>query len=66
MRKGYPADLREMMALLKALWKLRPPDGTELGFTDNPHLEPERTVTTEGGIEQRWFSDRLVGRRVHL
>lgn len=29
MRKGDPGDLREMMALLKALWKLRPPDGSE-------------------------------------
>jgi FkbM family methyltransferase len=28
-RKSDPGDLRKMMALLKALWKLRPPDGSE-------------------------------------
>ena len=39
---------------------IRPPDGFELGFTNNPHLKPERSITTDAGIEQRLFGDRLV------
>ena len=39
---------------------IRPPDGFELGFTDNPHLKPERSITTDAGIEQRLFGDRAV------
>jgi outer membrane receptor protein involved in Fe transport len=39
---------------------IRPPDGFELGFTDNPHLKPERSITTDVGIEQRLFRDRAV------
>jgi len=39
---------------------IRPPDGFELGFTNNPHLKPERSITTDAGIEQRLFGDRAV------
>jgi outer membrane receptor protein involved in Fe transport len=39
---------------------IRPPDGFELGFTNNPHLKPERSITTDVGIEQRLFGDRAV------
>jgi outer membrane receptor protein involved in Fe transport len=39
---------------------IRPPDGFELGFTNNPHLRPERSITTDVGIEQRLFGDRAV------
>ena len=39
---------------------IRPPDGFEIGFTNNPHLKPERSITTEVGIEQRLFGDRAV------
>ena len=39
---------------------IRPPNGFELGFTNNPHLKPERSITTDAGIEQRLFGDRAV------
>ena len=47
MRKGDPGDLREMMALLKALWKLRPPDGSEAPGTR---------------LVRRWREKRLLSR----
>jgi outer membrane receptor protein involved in Fe transport len=31
---------------------IRPPDGFELAFTDNPALRPERSVSAEAGIDQ--------------
>jgi outer membrane cobalamin receptor len=31
---------------------IRPPDGFELAFTDNPSLKPERSTSAEAGIEQ--------------
>ena len=31
---------------------IRPPSGFDLAFTDNPSLKPERTFSTEAGIEQ--------------
>ncbi|MEO5897810.1 MAG: TonB-dependent receptor, partial [Vicinamibacterales bacterium] len=31
---------------------IRPPDGFELAFTDNPSLKPERSKSMEAGIEQ--------------
>jgi outer membrane receptor protein involved in Fe transport len=39
---------------------IRPPDGFELGFTNNPHLKPELSITTDVGIEQRLLRDRVV------
>ncbi len=39
---------------------IRPPNGFELGFTDNPHLKPERSITADAGIEQRLYRDRVV------
>jgi outer membrane receptor protein involved in Fe transport len=39
---------------------IRPPDGFELGFTNNPNLKPERSITTDVGIEQRLLGDRAV------
>ena len=39
---------------------IRPPDGFELGFTDNPRLKPERNISVDGGVEQRFFDDRAV------
>lgn len=47
MGKGDPADLREMMALLKALWKLRPPG--------DPEAPGARLV-------RRWREKRLLAR----
>ncbi len=39
---------------------IRPPDGFELGFTNNPNLKPERSISFDGGVEQRFFGDRAV------
>jgi outer membrane receptor protein involved in Fe transport len=39
---------------------IRPPDGFELGFTDNPQLKPERSISVDAGIEQRFLNDKAV------
>jgi outer membrane receptor protein involved in Fe transport len=39
---------------------IRPPDGFELGFTDNPQLKPERSISFDGGVEQRFLDDKAV------
>ncbi len=39
---------------------IRPPDGFELGFTDNPALKPERSISFDAGVEQRFARDRIV------
>jgi outer membrane receptor protein involved in Fe transport len=39
---------------------IRAPSGFELAFTDNPLLKPERSVSFDAGLEQRFFEDRLV------
>jgi outer membrane receptor protein involved in Fe transport len=39
---------------------IRPPDGFELGFTDNPELKPERSISVDAGVEQRFFGDKAV------
>jgi outer membrane receptor protein involved in Fe transport len=39
---------------------IRPPDGLELGFTDNPNLKPEKSISFDGGAEQRFLNDRAV------
>jgi len=39
---------------------LRPPDGFELAFTNNPHLLPERTTSFDVGVEQSFWSKRVV------
>jgi outer membrane receptor protein involved in Fe transport len=39
---------------------IRPPDGFELGFTNNPELKPEKSLSVDAGIEQRFFSDKAV------
>jgi outer membrane cobalamin receptor len=38
---------------------LRPPDGLELAFTNNPALKPERTASVDFGISQRFFHNTL-------
>ena len=38
---------------------IRPPNGFELAFTDNPNLKPERTTTFDAGVEQRLFRNRV-------
>ena len=39
---------------------IRAPDGFELGFTNNPQLKPERSISYDAGIEQRLAQDRAV------
>ncbi|MGH9701938.1 MAG: TonB-dependent receptor plug domain-containing protein, partial [Candidatus Acidiferrales bacterium] len=39
---------------------IRPPDGFELGFTDNPQLKPERSISVDAGVEQRLAGERAV------
>jgi outer membrane receptor protein involved in Fe transport len=39
---------------------IRPPDGFEIAFSDNPALEPERSVSAEAGIEQALASGRVL------
>jgi outer membrane receptor protein involved in Fe transport len=37
---------------------IRPPDGFEIAFTDNPSLKPERSKSGEAGIDQAFASGR--------
>ena len=39
---------------------IRPPNGFELAWTNNPALKPERSVSFDAGIEQRLFASRTV------
>jgi outer membrane cobalamin receptor len=39
---------------------IRAPNGFELAFTDNPHLKPEKSVSFDSGIEQRFFDSRAL------
>ena len=39
---------------------IRAPDGFELAFTDNPELKPEKSISVDAGIEQRFAHDRAT------
>jgi len=39
---------------------IRAPDGFELAFTDNPHLQPEKSLSFDSGLEQRFFNSRAL------
>ncbi len=39
---------------------IRPPDGFDLAFTNNPHLKPETSISFDSGIEQRFFQSKAV------
>lgn len=39
---------------------IRPPDGFELAFTDNPGLKPEHSISFDAGVEQSFLSSRAV------
>ena len=39
---------------------IRPPNGFELAFTDNPALKPEKSISFDAGIEQRVARDKAV------
>jgi outer membrane cobalamin receptor len=39
---------------------IRPPDGFELSVTDNPQLKPEKSISGDAGVEQRFWGDKAV------
>ena len=39
---------------------IRAPDGFELASTDNPHLKPEKSISFDSGVEQRFLSSRAT------
>jgi outer membrane cobalamin receptor len=39
---------------------IRAPNGFDLAFTNNPKLKPEKSISFDAGIEQRFFDDRAV------
>jgi len=39
---------------------IRPPDGFELGFTNNPNLKPEKNISFDAGVEQGFFGDKAT------
>lgn len=39
---------------------IRAANGFELAFTNNPRLKPEKSVSFDSGVEQRFFSNRAV------
>ena len=39
---------------------IRAPSGFELAFTNNPQLKPERSLSFDAGVEQRFFDSRAV------
>jgi outer membrane cobalamin receptor len=50
MARGGPADFTKVRASIAT--GIRPPGAFDLAFTDNPSLKPERSFSTEAGIEQ--------------
>jgi outer membrane receptor protein involved in Fe transport len=38
---------------------IRPPNGFELAYTNNPALKPERTAGVDAGVERKLWHDRL-------
>lgn len=50
------ASGRETKLRVAAGTGIRPPDGFELAFTDNPSLEPERSRSFEFGVDQAFAS----------
>jgi outer membrane cobalamin receptor len=39
---------------------IRPPDGFELGFTNNPDLKPEKSISGDAGVEQPLFAGKAA------
>jgi outer membrane receptor protein involved in Fe transport len=39
---------------------IRPPDGFNLAFTNNPNLKPETSISFDAGIEQRFFQGKAA------
>ena len=38
---------------------IRPPGGSDLAFTNNPDLQPERIVTYDAGVERRFLANKI-------
>jgi outer membrane receptor protein involved in Fe transport len=38
---------------------IRPPGGSDLAFTNNPDLKPERSISGDIGVEQKFWGNRL-------
>lgn len=45
---------------------IRAPGAFEIAFTDNPALQPERSVSLDAGIESGWLGGRLVADAVYF
>jgi outer membrane cobalamin receptor len=39
---------------------IRAPNGFDLAFTNNPNLKPEKSISFDAGVEQRFLNDRAV------
>jgi outer membrane cobalamin receptor len=39
---------------------IRAPGGFDLAFTNNPALKPERSISFDAGVEQRFFNERAI------
>jgi outer membrane receptor protein involved in Fe transport len=39
---------------------IRAPNGFELASTDNPHLKPEKSISFDSGVEQRFLGSRAL------
>ncbi len=39
---------------------IRAPNGFDLAFTNNPSLKPEKSISFDAGVQQRFLNDRVV------
>jgi outer membrane cobalamin receptor len=39
---------------------IRPPDGFQLSSTNNPNLKPEKSISFDMGVEQKFFASRAI------
>lgn len=56
MARGGSADITKLRASIAT--GIRPPGAFDIAFTDNPSLKPERSFSTEAGIEQAFAGGR--------
>jgi outer membrane cobalamin receptor len=61
-REGSPTSRRLGATRLHGSFGtgIRAPNGFELAFTNNPRLKPEKNVSFDSGVEQRFFANRAV------
>jgi outer membrane receptor protein involved in Fe transport len=61
LRDGNAGSLRGATRLHASFGTgIREPSGFELAFTNNPRLKPEKSVSFDFGMEQRFFDDRAL------